>query len=179
MQKIITAVCLLVFMNQAGTALAQKDKKPPVRTVSAVFAMKGRTSMTVVVEKIPGLETQITPSVIKTNTELRLREIGIDVKQFDESDNLTPYLPSLYVNVNALRLESRPSVVYNISVEYKQFVDVFGVDDSYVAVTRATIWSKETVGITPLHESGKAIKETVDELLSAFLNDYLTANPKK
>ena len=134
-----------------------------------VESLKNLKAIDVVVEGVSseGRQTGLTTDQIETDVELQLRKVGITI---DES--VSEYL---YVNANIMKLESRDSYIYGISVAVWQ--PAYLRRDSSILTFGAATWDKSTVGITPGNFAKNNIREAIRELVDQFLNDYLSVNP--
>jgi hypothetical protein len=106
------------------------------------------------------------PDAIKTAAELRLRRSGVKV---DES----PLVSYLYINVNLVPVLDSLFVTYNASVEFKQQAELIANEKTQVVTT----WQRSRtggVGVKSVH----GVRRQLDDLLDAFINDYLAANQK-
>jgi hypothetical protein len=131
-----------------------------------VNTLKGINGVQVLVEdlsdsaKALGLERE----TIQTDVELKLRLAGMRVLSEEEGNN-TPGNPSLYVNVRVVRSAAA------VAVELKQSVRSVRNGE----LTLGTTWSAGGVGTNLTAES---IRRHIKDYIDAFLNAWLSVNPK-
>ena len=154
-------IAVLLFLLCANLAVAGDD--PYARD-----SLTGITGITVIVE---GFSTEASnlgfdPDVIKTAAELRLRRSGVKV---DES----PLLSYLYINVNLVPVLDGQYVTYNASVQFRQEAKLIANEKTQIVTT----WRRSYtggIGVKRVH----GVRRKLDDLLDAFINDYLAANQK-
>ncbi|MFQ5875317.1 MAG: hypothetical protein ACE5JL_16175 [Dehalococcoidia bacterium] len=141
------------------------------RTLSGLFGVE------VVVENIkPEAERDgLTRAALQTDVELRLRQAGIRV--LTKTQGLrTPGRPWLYLNVSTLK-RSDGSYAYHASLGLKEYVRLERAPSRVeLAETWQTLGIIGTVGIQRLHT---VVREAVRDMVDAFINAYLAANPKR
>jgi hypothetical protein len=170
MNKIGAALVLLLVVSDASAA----DKK--IRLLSRAETLAGEDAMLVVVEEIPSLSKVLTADTIRTETELRLRQSGIQILPFVPNNVASFVVAQVYVNINALPLD-RGGFAYAISIELKLPARI-RVTDSEEHFALVTAWDTGTMGVTP-DQTARRIREVFNDQLSRFLNAYLAANAKK
>ena len=121
----------------------------------------------------------LTRSQIETDTELRLRKAGIKVMDKNESLN-TPGSPYLYININYIKLKTRPIFAYWVIIELREMVKLMRQNNSsYDHAIQATIWRSGMIGKA---DTDILIKKkyavVVADKVDNFINQYLAANPK-
>jgi hypothetical protein len=114
---------------------------------------------------------------IRTYVELRLRQSGIIVVP-PESEATLPGGQYLYINVNA---QKRADVLlfYAVNVQVSLHQNAILLRDPAIKVFGASTWSRQVIfsgGPSFLREG---VRGGLRDLLDQFLNDYLTANPKR
>ena len=119
----------------------------------------------------------LTESQLKTDVELRLRQLGIPVLTEEQWLN-APGMPALYVNVNSQQVTSFdvPFQYFSIRVQLAQRVVL--VRDSTIRVTAAT-WSKGSLSGAGTMVFVKSVRENLHILVDRFATAYLEQNPKK
>ncbi len=148
---------------------------------SAAFAqagtnavLKGANPMAVVIQDLAEDATreEFTTALIRTDIELELRKAGIRVVGRNElpSEGGQPYL---YVFVNTAR-GALNVYAYNIDVRFFQNATLTRNPDIALSVPT---WSRSIVG-TERGNRLPALRDKIKEILQAFLNDYLAANPR-
>jgi hypothetical protein len=148
-----------------------------MRLIDPIDSLRNMREIGVVVEDMPALQNLLTAEALKGAVERRLRQAGITVPADDKTkDPVAAFAPYLYVNVNVVK-EAQSGFVYSIILQFKRAVEVHNVDSNRNFLF-ATTWDKGALGIVPLGEY-RSIQRSLDEFVTAFLNDYLIANAKK
>ena len=148
---------------------------------STVFAqvgtnavLKGANPIAVVIQDSAEDATreEFTTELIRTDIELELRKAGIRIVNRSE---LSPESgqPYLFVFVNTAK-GALNVYAYNIDVRFFQNATLTRNPD--VALSVPT-WSRSIVG-TERGNRLPSLREKIQEITQAFLNDYLAANPK-
>lgn len=147
--------------------------KLPVK-VQSLVGIKG---IYVLVEALhePAKSVGLTDEQLQMDIELKLRLAGIKVNSHME------WLASkdktfIYVNINANSNSINPSISYCISVKLNQTVTL--VRSPY-AMVQGVVWDRGSVGKQPKSRFKAAARRSVNDFMDEFINDYLTANPKK
>jgi hypothetical protein len=124
-------------------------------------------------------ETGLLTSIVKTDTELKLRQAGIRVLETDAEFRSTPGSPMLVVAVEGVSHEG--VFGFSLSVSLSQSV-VLQRDPSLRPVGEfrhspfiAETWSTTTVGVHVGNPSDY-IRSSVNDLVDQFVNAYLSAN---
>jgi hypothetical protein len=157
------AVLFFIPMLSGNRAFGQG----PLSLGLGVNTLKGIDGVQVLVEdlsdsaKALGLEKE----TIQTDVELKLRLAGMRVLS-DEEDNNTPGMPYLYVNVRVVRSAAA------VGVELRQSVRLARNGEPALGAT----WSAGGVGTNLTAES---IRGHVKDYVEAFLNAWLSVNPRK
>lgn len=167
MRKIIVAGVFLIlavlFGNSAGLRARASDPD----------SLRGVGSMDVaVVQSALGISS-LTDKAIQTDVELKLRVAGIKV----DSSAIPVGIPVLSVTVNWLAPEVAGlhfGYSYVVSVQFHQLVTAkTGWQGS------ACTWESASIGVSPLEDAGRRIRQAVKDAVDEFLNDYLSVNPRE
>ena len=108
----------------------------------------------------------LTRELLQTAIELRFRQNSIPIGE-------EPF-PYLYVRVNALKLESRPSYVYSVEVSLVQNVQTVRAG---LFVNARTWHHAGIVGIISAADL-RDVRDSVLDMVDEFSNDYLAVNPQ-
>ncbi len=130
-------------------------------------SLTGITEMNVIVENFSpkAIGLGLDRDVLKSSTELRLRRSGVKV-----SDSAIQYI---YINVNLVPVFDGTYVVYNAEVTFIQKAQLLANQK----VHSVTTWSTgQTGGVGK--QNVRDIRHVIDDLIDAFINDYLAANQK-
>jgi hypothetical protein len=172
MRRPSIAFVLAFVVHAQGLAHAQAS----IKLIDPIDSLRNMHEISVVVEDIPVLEKLLDVGTLKASIERRLRQAGITVPVDDRKDPIAAFVPYLYVNVNVIKAE--PSgYVYSLNLQFKRAVEVNNVDRNRNFLF-ATTWDKAGLGLIPLAEY-KSIQQSLDAYVTAFLDDYLTVNPRK
>ena len=162
---LVIAICLTVAPSMAGAA----DETE--RT-----SLKGLVGVSVLVEHLPAdIEGYgLTTDAIKTAVELRLRRSGIQVFSAF-SDDPSPALACVYVNINLTKASRNVSGLYaaSVAVELEQWLRSVGSGLEFPGTT----WKRASVA-TVGEDNLRQLRNVVDDKVDEFINDYLAANPK-
>lgn len=169
---------ILALVMPAGTAAVahQVGQTPdkPVRLLVDKETLTNKRLMTVEVDDVPELKSQMDTTAIKTDVELRLRQTGITVAAPNSDEAKTAPVVNVLVGV----ILNGAQYDYNINVEFIQWVEVHGVDSKASTWARAITWEHGGHGYV-----GQAIlsqlRDRISDNVSAFLNDWLEMNPKR
>jgi hypothetical protein len=161
------ALMFLVVSSAAAQIPGQKN------------SLKGITDVTVEVVPVEKtFETNgLTTEKLRTDTELRLRQSGIKVKEYDPK---TFQLPHLEVGIGLLK-SSDGLCTYVVSASLINLVntDIQTEGKPTIETMRmAILWQTVSfgrIGCTKVGELRPVLIDGVDE----FINDYLAVNPKK
>ena len=171
---ILILFCTLLF-GCTQTAVQAPEASKPVVLLTPIEAMRGGKNFDIFVnlpndlDKKVAQQYELDADAIRTAAELRCRSLGLPVLAQGGSTN-----NHLVITVNALSIPNQ--LVYSIQVDFMQAVKISGAEDNQVA--GASTWSADYMGLLGENRAAglrKVIGETVDK----FVNDYLTANPKK
>ena len=157
---VLVAMLLLIVSMLPGSRAYGQGSPATANT------LKGLSGVQVLIEELNdaakalGLDT----AAIQTDVELRLRTAGLRVLS-DEEERSTPDRPWLYVNVNVVGKAAA------IGVNFSQTARLARTRES----ASVTTWSRTGLAINPTAES---IRNQIKDYVDAFLNDWLSANPK-
>jgi len=129
--------------------------------------LKGVKSLKVVVGVADEVKTDISSSTIKNKIELELRKLGVRID--DNSD------VSLHYYLEVMKRDSSELLVYTESLIVTQMVTL-PRETGYIRCF-PTIWEKRQFGSVGKSKV-KQLADGYDDMFSAFLNEYLTANPR-
>jgi len=137
--------------------------------------MAGLRGVIVQVERLaPEVEEKgITPFVLTTQIEGRLKESGIPVLD-SGSAGIAPGYPTLYVEVNAMLDEYSDRCSWSVRVDFMQFVRMERDPDTNAIM--ASTWSVGGVGFVT-KEWRKAIVDDVLYYTDQFVAAFGAANP--
>ena len=138
------------------------------KTTEQRDTLKGLHGVEVVVELLrPEAEKySLTREALQTDVELRLRQHGIRVN---------PGGPCLYINVNTLVDEQFGCAAVSVLVQLRQQAVLFFNPKTNCNVPT---WERSSVGLFGLSKL-RTVRETVQDFVDVFINDYLAANPKQ
>jgi hypothetical protein len=159
---LLSSLCLLVVTVQP----TQAEKKD---------SMRGLSGLQVVVEDIDSDAAQngLRRSDVQTDVELKLRLAGITV--LTEEQNLASAAsPFIHVVITTLKSQNRPGLYsYDVSVQLKQWVTLANGSHTY-----AGTWGDGSIGIVGTDKL-RTIRDSVKDVVDAFINDWLAVNPKR
>ena len=145
-------------------ATAQETEISPIR-----LSLTGLEAVSVTVENISDSEARragLTPERVKTDVELRLRQLGVPVR-----DDASEYL---YVNVNLIDT-NEGLWAYSISVDLRQYAYLYRDLD---IGAYGTTWSRGSIGTVGARKLA-TIRDAVKDYVDAFANDYLAGNSSR
>ncbi len=187
--KLFLTVLLLAAISTIG--ISQDKQSQPAEIDKAAIAELERTyklrvdarsligvkSIYVLVEglKEDAKSAGLTEEQLKTDIELKLQLAGIKVNSREES-LASKDGAHIYVNINTFGDKGSPFIMYHASLVFTQRVTVLR---SPFTTVFGTTWSKGAVGIRSRSKFPETAQQAVKELVDIFLNNYLTANPKK
>ncbi len=117
----------------------------------------------------------LTEKQLKTDVELKLRLAGIKVNS-EEEWKASKDGAFIYVNINSTEVYEIDHMIYSATIKLNQ--DVMLVRAPYTRVP-GTTWEESYTGIYPKSKFQEQARKTVKDYVDEFINDYLTANPKK
>ena len=180
---LLLAVVTTIGISQEKQSQAVKDKAAIAeleRTHKLPVDARSLVSVKSIYVLVEGLKENtksggLTEEQLKTDIELKLQLAGIKVNSREES-LASKDGAHIYVNINTFGDKGSPFIMYNASVVFTQRVTVLR---SPFTTVFGTTWSKGAVGIRSKSKFPETAQKAVKELMDLFLNDYLTANPKK
>jgi Putative peptidoglycan binding domain len=108
---------------------------------------------------------------LRTDVELRLRQAGVRV--FTENEWMQG-IPQLYVNVNVILTADARGAAYNTRVAVDQNAHLV----ASASEIQVTTWQRESIGITDRATMATRIRNSVRDLVDAFITAYLSVNPR-
>jgi hypothetical protein len=164
-KKLFNASFLLCLIILLGINVIAQSYNPHSRS------LKGLKSVGVVIVTVdPEIKRAgLTESHIRQSVKLQLRNASIHVYDYSPS-MLNPLI--LHIKIDALKVKDKLYAV-SIEVAYKQ--PVMLIRDKFTV--GATTWSKEKMEVVELKDRLK-ISEGIEEIVAAFIGDYLAENPK-
>lgn len=160
--RVISAALMVVFI--VSTAYAQNKYQKPLSGLPGVVISIGGAFDDIAKE---GLSQQ----QLKTDIELRLRRAGIKILS-EEGDTEQHRQPRLYVFVSSLKVNS-DYYACHIEVGVKEAATV----DRNSRRSVATSWARGAFLVVTAGNPRRVSGE-VGDLVDAFANDYLAANPR-
>ena len=118
-----------------------------------------------------GRKAGVSKDELKAFIELKLRQNGIRVR---EMSDFTAESPFIYININLLDLDEVEHFAFSANIGLNQTVRLIRNDQTLCAET----WNKGNIAICRRESVRGKIKETVEALLTFFINDYLAANQR-
>jgi len=122
----------------------------------------------------------LTTEQLQIDAELELRRYGIRVLSWEEVLK-TPRQPAvLLISVlwqPSLYADLTEGDVCACSITVQLFEDMRLERNSRISC-RATAWGRKSVNAIPIEFFAKMVREGLHDLTTAFINDYLAANPK-
>ena len=172
MRRLFIPFMFALVINRPGVAHAQASMK----LIEPIDSLRNMREIAVVVEEIPVLENLLSAGTLEAAIERRLRQAGIHVPPDDKKDPLAAFVPYLYANVNVIKAEPG-GYVFSLNLQFKRAVEVNNVDRNRNFLV-VTTWEQGGLGLIPL-DGYRSIQESLDEYVTAFLDDYLAVNPRK
>jgi hypothetical protein len=181
LRALLALRCRWIALLTAATFLLAVPNANAQQPNPDMESLKGLTGVMVVVERVdPDAEREgLTTSAIQMDIEVRLRLAAIPVLTREEGLKL-PTAPYLHVMVSTFTRTSGPTAstiyAYNIVIALRQNVN--SIVRPHQMISGAATWDRSelgTVGAGRLPE----IRQTVKDLTDIFINDWLTANPKR
>ena len=164
----LTIALMLAWVGVGGAGQRFKDE---------IESLKGLAGVEVFIE-IPNPEIGkdgLSNGQLQTDAELRLRKVGIKV--LSEEENIkTPGMPILYVKVSSVKNKDG-LYAYSLKVELLQSV-VLSRDRSLELMAMST-WRADQLATVGVNNMPASVRSEVGDLIDAFVNDYLAANPVK
>ena len=145
------------YLNYSGAKFAENQGG----------VLKGVKSLKVSVIVADAVKNDISSSTIKNKIELELRKLGVPID--DNSD------VSLCYFFEVMKRDSLEILAFDTTLTVIELVTL-PRETGYIKYM-ANIWNQSTLG-TVGKGNVKQLANDYDDKLSAFLNDYLTANPR-
>jgi len=114
-------------------------------------------------------ESPVTKAQLQTDTELRLRSLGIELSPKN--------IPYLYINVNIIAYKIGDTIAlyfFNVKVSYN---DLATLRSGKLVPVR--IWDTSIVGYASPNVAEKTIRKTVKDQVDLFANAWLKTHPKE
>ena len=140
--------------------------------------LAGVSSVYILVEELPDELKQagLSRATFRTDTELRLRAVGIRVATEQEWFSL-PGSPLLYLKVQGGRNLTETGIHLGyVAAIVLQFLQNVRLDRDPSIQVQAPTWSAMLTSTGPTVE---VLRESVRDLVDRFANTYLMANPKR
>ena len=159
---------LLILVLSPAIATAQNDKSEP-------DALRGLSTVDLVVEAFGEL-----PDPKRASEALRNRlEAGLALNKIraEHDPAKAATLPRLHLIAYVVRSDDFKHYAYDVSLSVSRMVQMPVPPENRNAQLRATVWRKSLLRLV-LAGNTQRIQEAMDELMRAFVSDYLAANPK-
>jgi len=185
---VLAGLCFAAKPSPMSSSDEKAEKPPSADLVLAVYnrllndpipiayAQQQRDTLTglegvavlVGVPEIAGIETK----VLQASVELSLRNNGVKVVDASKIGEV-PGRPTLIVTCDIFPYEPLPLYAITVSVGLTQTV-LLGRNPFLQTV--AETWQDSYYGCVPKHDIRMAVKQSVQEKVDVFCNDYLKAN---
>ncbi|HWB16881.1 MAG TPA: hypothetical protein VG538_10785 [Vicinamibacterales bacterium] len=119
-------------------------------------------------------EMSFSERTIQTNFELRLRQTGITVDE--RSGNELALTMTTMHNIDDGGRDLG-SLIYSVDLDMLTMVQIADFRPE-MRLTIAPVWSTSRFGIVGRSRTAE-VRETLDDMMSRFLNDYLAVNPRR
>jgi hypothetical protein len=119
--------------------------------------------------------TGLTEDQFKKEVEVELLLAGIKVNARQERATFKDGA-YLHISINTLAYNDSPDIVYSISIELSQTVEL---RTSLPISARAITWHDRSVGMYTTSEFAQSTRQEVKEGIHIFIEEYLIANPDK
>lgn len=150
-------IALGAYLNYSGAKFAANQGG----------VLKGVKSLKVYVGVADEIKNDISSSTIKNKIELELRKIGV---QIDDNADV-----SLGYFLEVMKRDGSETLAFSTNLSVMQPVTL-PRETGYIKYM-ATIWNQSSFG-TVGKNNVRQMANYYDDMLTAFLNDYLTANPR-
>lgn len=176
--------------NSAKAELERLMKMPPMereeqrRILSLsdeVRSLVGAKGVIVFIDDLNKHATSmgLTKDQLKTDAELKLRQAGIKISSNEEWFS-SKDMSYLYINVAPNGDDSRSGTVYNVSVQHRQRVKMLRSPFAeFLAITWKISWQGNCPSSCSKSKFQQEARQSVMDKVNVFIEDYLTANPKK
>jgi hypothetical protein len=114
---------------------------------------------------------------LKTDVELRLRKAGVQIKDIKDKptvDELMAYEVTPRLEAVVSIVQGKSTAAAGVVVNLKR-IGRFGQDRSQIIF--ATVWTDGTTILSGMKLEPE-LRQQVGDIVDAFINDYLAANPK-
>lgn len=165
-----TPILILTATILLGAPLLQAQSSS-IKSTIAKRPFQDLGSVAVLVEQLgpDGEKAGITTAELKAFVELKLRQSGVSVRDMDEDTLESPYL---YIHVNLLYVEEIKHFTYATKIGLTQRVILPRNEERVTATT----WEKGAIAVVHRNKVREDVRESLDLLLTSFLNGYLAAN---
>ena len=164
-------VTLLTFVLIPAIASGQSERPAGIIT----DALRGLSTVDLVVEAFGELpDPKQASQVLRTPLEARLALNGIKA-EYDPSKVATA--PRLHLTAYVVRSEDFKQFAYDVRLSLSRMVQMPVPSENRTADIRATVWHKSLLSLAPPGKTEK-MRDAIEELTRAFVNDFLAANPK-
>ncbi len=179
--RMFMCLTLLTIMCIGGSAQSPLQGNPPARVIAAgnPLVLQGIHDLAVVVYAPPkelaafGLDQ----TTLQTDVELKLRLAGINVLSSKENER-TPGFPHLTVTIEAMRMDAPIQDVFMFNLKVRLRENLLSVRMPRSTILSIPTWEDGSSGVIGVNKIPQ-LRENVKDRIDKFLNDYLTANPKK
>jgi len=180
---IVTIVFLVIFLavvqvtQVAGKSEKKANTTPQIKYVSEPREiLAGLQGVAVVVEVFrPEVEKYgFSQQQYQTDVELRLRQYGVKVLSLFELTKAVGS-PRLYINVNPYIDEKVGFAAVSVLLELTEYVSL---ERNPTIMTSAVTWREGMLLTRELNRLNE-VRDSVEDLVDQFINDYLAANPKE
>jgi hypothetical protein len=168
MRSVLALAILALF---AAPAAAQEW--PVVN--SGTEGLRGVREMGVFLTRMPDLDGIPGEVTIRTAIELRLRQNGVRVVGTEKFDSRRP---NVAVDVSAIRMDA-DALVYSVHLDFRRPGQFLVGAEKQPRMLTGRLWEMGYLGYSNTDESKDAIREAVVEVVDAFINKWLEANPKR
>ena len=148
---------------------------PTAEEVTKQFLLPRLTGITKVWVLIMGpydSTINVDTKALQDAIEVKLKNVGLEALTPSTFVKLTPIL---HVELETLRTPDR-NVVYSLNME---LTDDAKLDRNPAVFVPGMTWRQHTLGICSEREVDSVIRDAASKYTDAFLNYYLSANPKK
>ena len=165
------AILVAVAIHSAAAncfAQAQPSPLSGVRAAAAVvsFAPTGKTPY------------GVSATRLQTILELRVRQAGLRILTDAEVKNETGGAPAIVLEVTTLETKNAGGVTVGYTFSVAVNALAWGRVPFNQAWAPLELWEKHTTAVSDVDSTSREVERVVGELLDAFLNAWLAANPK-
>jgi hypothetical protein len=150
-------IVAVLFSMVAASAWAQKDQ-----------ALRGMASADIVIEAISEEATAcgVTKSALDTSVRFVLGQSRIKI-------NSSVTFPTIYININVIRLKGIDFCVFNYFAAFRAPAIVIS-NNAFVA--GADLWSEGGIGAYPRSETRRAVTENIEGLIKNLVVEWNKTN---